>query len=188
MGEVVDNNGKPERGQRGQKRRRQDGKEEVSSNIYQSEGSDYSHNTNGEDDEDDEKPRPAKRRKLPSRLTHKVLTPHSATPPLDSQIEVDDAQSQADPENPSAPLDDVQHPISRMSQSPPAPIESVLIAEYREWPFQGFLKCTKIGSETTYNLEFKLPCISGRFNLPVNPEALDTCYRREAPAKAIIPH
>jgi hypothetical protein len=75
-----------------------------------------------------------------------------------------------------------------MSQSPSTPTESVPIAEYQEWPFQGFLKRTKIGSETTYNLEFKLPCISGCLNLPINPEALDICSSREAPAKVAIPH
>jgi hypothetical protein len=50
------------------------------------------------------------------------------------------------------------------------------------------LKYTKIGNETTYNLEFKLSCISGRLNLPINPEALDICSSREALARAAIPH
>ncbi|KAI9857987.1 MAG: hypothetical protein M1813_007957 [Trichoglossum hirsutum] len=62
------------------------------------------------------------------------------------------------------------------------------IAEYQEWPFQGILKRTKIGNETTYNLEFKLPCITGRLNLPINPEVLDIRSSREAPAKAAILH
>jgi hypothetical protein len=64
----------------------------------------------------------------------------------------------------------------------------VPIAEYQEWPFQGFLKHTKIGSEITYNLEFKLPCILGRLNMLINPEALDICSSREVPAKAATPH
>jgi len=178
MGEVEDDDGEPEQGKRGEKRRRQDRTEEVSSDIHQSEGSDCSHNItdeDGEDDEDDEEPRPAKRRKLPSAPTHKALTPpldhnskarlrqpHNITPPLATQLEVDDTLSQADP------VDD-EHHISRTSRSPSAPTESVPIAEYQEWPFHGFLKRTKIGNETTYNLEFKLPC-------------------REAPAKAAIPN
>jgi hypothetical protein len=33
-----------------------------------------------------------------------------------------------------------------------------------------------------------LPYISGRLNLPINPEALHICSSREAPAKAAIPH
>jgi hypothetical protein len=204
MGEVEDDDGEPERGKRGEKRRRQDGTEEVSSDIHQSEGSDCSHNTNDEDvedDKDDEEPRPSKRRKLPSALTHKALTPpldynskarlrepHSITPPLATQLEVDDTQSQADPGNPPTPIDDEQHHISQTSRSPSALTESIPIAEYQEWPFQGFLKRTKIGNETTYNLEFKLPCISGRLNLPINPEALHICSSREALAKAAIPH
>ena len=72
---MEDDDGEPERGKQGEKRRRQDGREEVSSNIHQSEGSDCSHSTNDEDDKDDEEPRPAKRRKLPSAPIHKALTP-----------------------------------------------------------------------------------------------------------------
>jgi hypothetical protein len=204
-GEVEDDgDDREQRRKRGEKRRRQDGTEEVSSNIHQSEGSDCSHNANDEDvedDEDDEEPRPAKRRKLPLAPTHKALTPplhhnskarlrqpHSITPPLATQLEVDDTQSQADPGNPPTASDDGQHHISQTSRSPSAPTESVPIAEYQEWPFQGFLKRTKIGSETTYNLEFKLPCITGRLNIPINPKALDIYSSREAPAKAAFPH
>ena len=45
-------------------------------------------------------------------------------------------------------------------------------ADYQEWPFQGFLKRVRIGNETTYNLEFKLPCISERFDLPISDKYL----------------
>jgi len=109
MGEVEDDDGEPEQGKRGEKQRRQDGTEEVSSDIHQSEGSNCSHNTNNEDvedDEDDEEPRPTKRRKLPLAPTHKALTPpfdhnskarlrqpHSNTPPLAMQLEVNNTQS-----------------------------------------------------------------------------------------------
>lgn len=34
--------------------------------------------------------------------------------------------------------------------------ESVPAAEYQEWPFRGFIKRTRIGKETTLNLEFHL--------------------------------
>ena len=44
-------------------------------------------------------------------------------------------------------------------------------AEHQEWPFQGLLKRTRIGTETKYNLEFKFPCISKLINLPT--EACD---------------
>jgi hypothetical protein len=87
-------------------------------------------------------------------------------PPLAMQLEVDDSQT---------------------SQSSSALIGPVLFAEYQEWPFQGFLKCTKIGSETIYNLEFKLPCISGCLNKLINPKVLDTCSSMEALAKTAIP-
>ncbi|OAF59018.1 hypothetical protein VC83_06145 [Pseudogymnoascus destructans] len=34
--------------------------------------------------------------------------------------------------------------------------ESILGADYQEYPLQGFLKCVRIGREATYNLEFRL--------------------------------
>jgi hypothetical protein len=61
----------------------------------------------------------------------------------------------------------------RASQSPSAAIEAVPFAEYQQWPFQGFLKRTKVGDEVTYNLEFKLPSISERLHLPIHPDAFD---------------
>ncbi|KAJ8058596.1 hypothetical protein OCU04_012773 [Sclerotinia nivalis] len=38
---------------------------------------------------------------------------------------------------------------------------------------QGFLEPTKIGDDTTYNFEFKLPSISEHFHLPINSAALN---------------
>jgi hypothetical protein len=93
----------------------------------------------------------------------------SATTP-----EIDDAQPQANDGYPSTFVDYSHHYGSRTSQSLSIATEAVPFAEYREWPLQGFLKCTKIGSETTYNLEFKLPLILGHLHLPINPKALDT--------------
>jgi hypothetical protein len=65
------------------------------------------------------------------------------------------------------------HHALRTSRSPSTASEAVLVAEYQEWPFQGFLKRTKIGDDVTYNLEFKLPSISEHFHLPINSTALD---------------
>jgi hypothetical protein len=103
------------------------------------------------------------------------------------QLEVEDTQSQVDPRNSPGLIDD-EHHILQASRSPSALTDSAPIAEYQEWPFQGFLKRTKIGNETTYNLEFKLPCISKDLNLLSNPKALDICSSKEALAKAAIPH
>ncbi|KFY02937.1 hypothetical protein V490_00356 [Pseudogymnoascus sp. VKM F-3557] len=44
---------------------------------------------------------------------------------------------------------------STVSRSSPADAESIG-ADYQEYPLQGFLKCVRIGQETTYNLEFRL--------------------------------
>ncbi|KFY03305.1 hypothetical protein V490_00211, partial [Pseudogymnoascus sp. VKM F-3557] len=44
---------------------------------------------------------------------------------------------------------------STVSRSSPADVESIG-ADYQEYPLQGFLKCVRIGRETTYNLEFRL--------------------------------
>ncbi|KFX97016.1 hypothetical protein V490_03001 [Pseudogymnoascus sp. VKM F-3557] len=44
---------------------------------------------------------------------------------------------------------------STVSRSSPADAESIG-ADYQEYPLQGFLKCVRIGRETTYNLEFRL--------------------------------
>jgi hypothetical protein len=57
--------------------------------------------------------------------------------------------------------------MSETSRYPSATPEWEPAAEYQEWPFQGFLKRTRIGNKIIYNLEFKLPCISERLNLPV---------------------
>jgi len=54
--------------------------------------------------------------------------------------------------------------------------EAAPVAEYQEWPFQGFLKRTRIGDDVTYNLEFKLPSTSEHLRLPINPNALDINY------------
>lgn len=62
------------------------------------------------------------------------------------------------------------------------------LAEYQEWPFQGFLKRTRIGNDITYNLEFKLPSISKRLQLSINSKALDIYSSKEALANASTHH
>ncbi|PMD14931.1 hypothetical protein NA56DRAFT_582813, partial [Hyaloscypha hepaticicola] len=69
------------------------------------------------------------------------------------------------------PVDNDHHHTPQTSRSPSAPTESAPVAEYQEWPFQGFLKRIKIGNETTYNLEFQLSHIPEHIHLPVLSEA-----------------
>ena len=147
----------------GEERRHQDEAEETSSGNHYPKGSDRGYDTSDKDDED---ARPAKRQKLPPAPTDNALTP---------------------PEKPT-PVDNNHHHTPQTSRNPSITVESAPFVEYQEWPFQGFLKRTKIGSETMYNLEFKLPYISGCLNVPINPKALDTCSSMEAPARAAIPH
>jgi hypothetical protein len=87
--------------------------------------------------------------------------------------EINDAQPQIDHEYPSTFVDNSRHHASRASRSPPAAPEAAPVAEYQEWPFQGFLKRTRIGDGVTYNLEFKLPSISEHVHLPIDANALD---------------
>jgi hypothetical protein len=162
--------GEPESGNRGEKQGRQDTHMKISSDTR------YFINTDDTCDTSDEDPRPAKRRKpcsapavtapLYLRESRPILS-HST-----SSLEMDDAQPQADCGYRSTLADDEQHYTPRPSQSPSAPTESVPHAEYQEWPFQGLLKYTKLGNETSYNLEFQLPCIPERLYLPIPSESL----------------
>ncbi|KAJ8057802.1 hypothetical protein OCU04_013254 [Sclerotinia nivalis] len=52
-------------------------------------------------------------------------------------------------------------------------IDPAPIAEYQEWPFKGFLNRTKIGDETTYNLEFQLQHVPKHLHYPVLSEVLN---------------
>ncbi|KAL2357207.1 hypothetical protein BJ546DRAFT_967135 [Cryomyces antarcticus] len=191
MAAAADDNGKGEQEQRGEKRQRQDSTEGLSSEVRNSESS----------DEDDEDPRPAKRRKLPSINTGTALSPLSRpgperrmvqhgrlTPPSAPQHEAYDVQSLAEHGCSPALADNKRQHIPRTPRSPSATRELVPVAEYQEWPFQGFLKRTRIGNETTYNFEFKLPCISEQLDLPISVEALGIDSNREATAKSVNPH
>jgi hypothetical protein len=159
--------------------------EDPGSEIHLSTGSDRSCNANGQvtvdEDDDDEELRPAKRRKRdlvhPTRphqpptppdnsLEAPLRQPRSATASSTTQLEDNSTQRRADHGKLLTPAE-VEHHPSRSSRSPSATRESVPLAEYQEWPFQGFLKRTRIGNDTTYHLEFKLPCISERLDLPI---------------------
>lgn len=67
-------------------------------------------------------------------------------------------------------------------------MELAPVAEYQEWPFQGFLKRIKIGNETMYNLEFQLLHVPEHFHLPVLSEALGICSNKETSAEAATPY
>lgn len=62
-------------------------------------------------------------------------------------------------------------------------MESAPIAEYQEWPFQGFLKRMRIVDDTTYNLEFKLPDISKCLDPPIDSEVLGVGSSKEMSAR-----
>ncbi|CZR69119.1 uncharacterized protein PAC_20209 [Phialocephala subalpina] len=97
--------------------------------------------------------------------------PRSLTPSSTTQPEMGDAQSQADHGHP-----------------PTLAVKSALLAEYQKWPFQSFLKRTRIGSKTTYCLEFQLSHIPEHLYLPVLFEALGMRSNKETSADAITPH
>ncbi|OBT74042.1 hypothetical protein VF21_07845 [Pseudogymnoascus sp. 05NY08] len=56
---------------------------------------------------------------------------------------------------------------SIVSQSSPADAESILGADYQEYPLQGSLKCVRIRRETTYNLEYRLLDLPDSFRPPI---------------------
>jgi hypothetical protein len=160
--EEEDDGDNKEREPQGEKHQRQ-GNEEVSRDNHHPNGGDCNHNTSDEDDED---PRPAKRQKLLPTPTDNALTP---------------------PNEPT-PVDNDHHHTPRTSRSPSITVESALVAEYQEWPFQGFLKRTRIGNETTYNLEFQLSHVPEHLHLPVLSEALGMRSNKETSAEPATPH
>jgi hypothetical protein len=176
------------------KRGHQDTHTEISSETH------HSVNTDDACDTGDEDPRPAKRRKPRAAPTTTPTTRRGHTPELHvgqpgplialstATPEIDDAQPQVDHAHPSTFVDKGHRHASRSSRSPSAAAEAVPVAKYQEWPFQGFLKRTRIGDDVTYNLEFKLPSISEHLHLPIHPEALDICPSKEGRAKVPITH
>jgi hypothetical protein len=137
-----DDNG--DREQRGEKWRHQDEAEE-SGSIHHFESSGDSHDTSSEDDED---PRPVKRRKLRPAPAHKGLPPQpqNLTPLSAAQLEVTlrcDSQLQSQKSlSPSRTGD--EQPTSNTG------------AAYQEWPMRGFFKLITIGNEVRYGMEFSL--------------------------------
>jgi len=66
--------------------------------------------------------------------------------------------------------------------------QAVPVAEYQQWPFQGFLKRTKIGDDVTYNLEFQLSRIPEHSYLPISADALGNGSDQETAAVAANPN
>ncbi|KAH6701257.1 hypothetical protein BKA61DRAFT_182525 [Leptodontidium sp. MPI-SDFR-AT-0119] len=174
------------------KRGHQDMHTETSSDTHHSVNTDDHHNTCDTNDED---PRPAKRRKprLASTVTPTTSRRHAlkvhvrqpgpfvalstATP------EIDDAQLQVDHECQSTFVVNSHQHASRPSRSPSAASEATPNTEHRQWPFQGFLKCTRTGDDVTYNLEFKLPSVSEYVHIPIAPAALEIDHKAAAHSK-----
>lgn len=63
--------------------------------------------------------------------------------------------------------------------------EPVLGADYQEWPFQGYLKRVRIGNEIKYNLEFKLPYIPERLDLPISETSFSMDSTQAVPTQAV---
>jgi hypothetical protein len=110
-----------------------------------------------------------------------LVTLSTATP------EIDAAQPQPNDGCPATFVDNSHHHASRTSRSPSTASEAVPVAEYQEWPFQGFIKRVRIGDNVTYNLEFKLPILE-HLHLPINPATLDICSSKQAQAKVPTSH
>jgi hypothetical protein len=117
-------------------------------------------------DEEDEDIRPAKRRRLPSQLNDEGLEDRgqqSAKPDvtqprrsLSTATERGHVQPKTVRTCARNSTADEQLYTPHPSPNPSASTESVPATEYREWPLHGFLKSTRIGNDTTFNLEFHL--------------------------------
>ncbi|KAG9230121.1 hypothetical protein BJ875DRAFT_488285 [Amylocarpus encephaloides] len=108
-----------------------------------------------------------------------LTEPHSATPSSTTQLEISGAQSQADLAYPPTSINNAHHctPPSYRSASD---TESAPIAEYQEWPFQGFLKRATIGNQITYNLGFSLSHIPEHLSLSLHSEVSSTSSRESS--------
>jgi len=107
-------------------------------------------------DTDDEDPRLTKRRK--PRSAPAVTSPihlRQFPRPTTTGAEIDEIHSQDDDGCSSTSVEE-QHFVSQISRSPSAAAEAVPTAAYQEWPLHGFLKFTRIGKDTIFNLEFHL--------------------------------
>jgi hypothetical protein len=133
--------------------------------------------------EDDEDPRPAKRRRsctMPSDIAE--ISTCEADSEASSEPFADHSLPQGQDEmhiaeSPSSctcsPLrigDGHSHTLSA-SRSPSA-VTVLLTAEYDERPVQGFFKRTRIGDQVLCSLEFSLEHVPDRLKLSVTPESL----------------
>ncbi|CAD6443724.1 04701dda-5036-4cd2-ae65-4a42fd42bf6f [Sclerotinia trifoliorum] len=57
-------------------------------------------------------------------------------------------------------------------------MEPAPAAEHQEWAFKGFLERTRIGNDTTYNLEFQLQHVPEHLHLPVLSEAMNIGFHK----------
>ena len=126
-----------------------------------SEDEDYTHDTDKEDVEVEEDLRPAKRKKLRTasakealKLTcEQYLQRRRRSSSKYMQIETEDRQSRTED---LRFAEDKRRNTLAPSRSPSSAAESEPAAEYEEWPLHGFLKRTRIGRTTMFNLEFHL--------------------------------
>ena len=119
-------------------------------------------------DEEDEDIRPAKRRRLPSRISDEGLEvrgqqsskPYVTLTHRSSSTATE--RSHARPETmhtharDSTVNEQLHTPHPSRSPSAATTEASGLAAVYQEWPLHGFLKSTRIGNNTTFNLDFHL--------------------------------
>jgi hypothetical protein len=171
------------------KRRHQEAYTEISSEIHYCTNSDDNHNADNTSDED---PRPAKRRNphsvpVVAPTTSNRHTPelHLGQPHTPLTLSTDTPDIDDYDRCSVAFVDNSCHYSPRTSRSSSVALVVVPVAEYQEWPFQGFLKRVKIGDDVTYNLEFKLPSTLEHLSLPNDPKALDICSSREALVKVL---
>ncbi|KAH6700701.1 hypothetical protein BKA61DRAFT_208150 [Leptodontidium sp. MPI-SDFR-AT-0119] len=185
--------------QRGEKRQHQDGG--IKTGIHHSESSRHGHDTNDEDNEEDEKPRPTKQRRLFPASPDMPLTPpleqsspkppclarpHNVKPSSTTQFEIGNAQSQTDLAHPPTSVNNDHHHTPPSCRSSPDKGKSASGADFHEWPLQGFLKRVTIGGQITYNLEFSLSHVPEHLNLSLHSEVLSTSSR-ESSAEAAVP-
>ncbi|KAH8800731.1 hypothetical protein F5884DRAFT_862662 [Xylogone sp. PMI_703] len=169
----------PELQKREKKRKHQDPDDETSSDSQHSAHGKHGHNSC--DVTDDEDPRPAKRRKprLETSTAPAIYLGHSVEPRIGQprtlatssavRPQLDDMQVETESRCPSTALDNSYQSVLRTSRSLSAVREPGLVAKYQERFVQGVLKCTMVGCETAFDLEFWLPDISGPLDLPINP-------------------
>jgi hypothetical protein len=142
------------------------------------------------EDEENKDLQPTKRRKLLSVSAKETLKlarghnpkldigqPRRRTSPTFIQIEINTRQSQTED---LGFTDNELYNTLPPSRSPSNIAESVLAAEYKEWPLHGFLKRTWIGSMVLFNLEFHLTHIPEHLELSGLPEALCSSIKTSA--------